>query len=196
MSVTSSELAAMVRRVFDSTAPRTTTRTLVEATVATTKQATIIPMDDPDLTDKEATFQSLRQIIEDQQLIKARLDGLTEALGSIAADVKALATKPVAATTAAPAATVRPFGGGGGGSTVDATGGQKCTLGLVDLVERVIPKNGGGTFTVVSANFSNGWQRDVPKRFIQYFADRVGQEVTFTQAKPPGKRYNEIVSVG
>lgn len=189
------ERAAMVRRVFDSTAPRTTTTdgrfsagsaaTITEATVAPAKQA-VIPMDDPDLNDREATFQSLRQILENQELIKARLDGITEALGSIATDAKAAATKPAAAAPAAPAnAYAAPA----------PDGGSRQTLWLVDLVPRTIPSRDGGTFTVTSANFSNGWQRDVPKQFLNYFTERVGQQVRFVQQKND-RGFWKIVSVG
>lgn len=158
----------------------------------TTKPTTgqkALPIDDPDLSDREATFASLRLILENQDLIKARLDGLTET-------ISVLATRPAVTATPAPtsaAPVVRPYTGGGAAAA--PVGGTRRSWGLVGLVERQVPKKSGGTFTVIEAQFSNGYKRDVPKNFVNWFAERAGQEVSFTEAKNE-KGYNAIVAVG
>lgn len=161
-----------------------------------------LPLDNSDYSDNQAIYEMLRLVVANQELIKARLDGLTEAAAAHAAAladvVKAAAAHP--APVAAPAfaggggASVRPFGGGGVAAAAPV-GGKRVTWGLLGLVEKTLPKKTGGTFTKVVAQFSNGYERDVPRQFIGYFSERQGQEVSFTEGKN-AKGYNEIVAVG
>jgi len=46
-----------------------------------------LPMDDPDLNDREANFETMRLIVNNQELIKARLDGLSEAIAAAIAKI-------------------------------------------------------------------------------------------------------------
>ena len=186
------EKATLFDNVFNANTNRRTETTMTQTKTATKP----LPIDDGDLSDMEAIAAMLREAHEDRQLIKARLDGITEALGTLASDFKtAVAARAAQHTAAAAAPAARsyaaaPAGGGG------ATGGKRVTWGLVDVIQKTVAKRAGGTFEKTVAVFSNGYERDLKSNFVNYFTERIGQEVSFTEAKPPGKNFNEIVAVG
>jgi len=126
-----------------------------------------LPMDDPDLNDREANFETMRLIVNNQELIKARLDGLSEAIAVAIAKIDAYNAAPRAAATGAVAA---PNGG--------TLGGKVQRVGIVSVYEVKAGKP-PNQFDKTVARLANGKQEDISKKAadVQWFKDHAGQEV-------------------
>lgn len=174
---------ALFSAVFGNNNQQTTTKRS-ETTMAKGMTASL-PIDDPELSNVEAIAAQLRADHEDMQLLKERLDGMTEgiaalhsqlhgmteALAAIASDVKALAAAPAAAPRAASAA---PAGGGAG---------ETKTVGISAVYNATKTKRDGGTYLKPQVKLANGWERDIRREDMKWFEARVGQEVTVKAVK-------------
>ena len=149
--------------LFTSTFGNATTTQETKGTMTKTNTATL-PMDDPDLDNNTALFDSVRQIATNIQLLMVRVDGLTAAVGALGAKLDAA---PHAAAASAPS-----HGGG------DANGAWQ-TIFVSDATTVTKPKkNGGGTFTKEVVRLATGKDMDIARGIgIEPFLAKKGNSI-------------------